>query len=159
MLPAMDAPFAPAFDRLVPAAQDYATRPVASAFNWTECVAPDATGEWYLVAFRSVLRASANEALLLEFDDRALEEASGAPGFVHYLKGPIDERRQCLSFCLWDSRSDARAAAGRPAHVEATAIAHAMYERYALEFYRVRKLPGEPSFAFERYDRPHRHAA
>ena len=73
MLPAMDAPPTPAFDRLVPAAQDYATRPVASAFNWAECVAPDAAGEWYLVAFRSVLRASANEARLLEFDDRALE--------------------------------------------------------------------------------------
>ena len=71
MLPAMDAPSALAFDRLVPAAQDYASRPVASAFNWTECVAPDATGEWYLVAFRSVLRASASEARLLEFDDRA----------------------------------------------------------------------------------------
>jgi len=159
MLPAMDAPSAPAFDRLVPAAQDYASRPVASAFNWTECVAPDATGEWYLVAFRSVLRASASEARLLEFDDRAFEEASGAPGFVHYLRGPIDERRQCLSFCLWDSRAQARAAAGRPAHLEATGIAHAMYERYALEFYRVRKRHGSPSFEFEPYDRRHREAA
>ena len=53
----------------------------------------------------------------------------------------------------------ARAAAGRPAHLEATGIAHAMYERYALEFYRVRKRHGSPSFEFEPYDRPHREAA
>ncbi len=33
MLPAMDAPSAPAFDRLDPAAQDYASRPVASALQ------------------------------------------------------------------------------------------------------------------------------
>src|SRR5438445_12523670 len=122
MLPAMDAPSALAFDRLVPAAQDYASRPVASAFNWTECVAPDATGEWYLLAFRSVLRAAASEARLREFGDRALEEAAGALGFVHYLRGPIDERRQCLSVFLWDSRATARAAPGRHARFRATGI-------------------------------------
>jgi len=43
--------------------------------------------------------------------------------------------------------------------LEATGIAHAMYERYALEFYRVRKRHGSPSFEFEPYDRPHREAA
>jgi hypothetical protein len=76
----------------------------------------------------------------------------GATGFVHYLKGPTVEGGHCLSFCLWDSRPEARAAAGRPAHTEAAALTHEAYSAYALEFHRVRRVVGEARFMFEPYD-------
>jgi hypothetical protein len=141
----------PAFDRLAPVDADYATRPIADAFDWQTCASLAASGEWYLVCFRSTRRAGADEARLTAMDDLAHAEAAGAPGYVHYFKGPTNERGECLSFCLWDSRADARAAAGRPQHVAAVTIAHETYESYVLEFYRVRKQFGVPGFEFQPY--------
>lgn len=141
-----------AFDRLAPSGPDYAWRPIATAIDWAAGAAADAAGEWYLVVFRSARRADVDEARLTELDDRAHEEAMGAPGFVHYFKGPLSVDRACLSFCLWDSRQSARAASGLPAHRAAITILGEAYERYTLEFYRVTKRPGE-GFAFEPYDR------
>ena len=60
-----------------------------------------------------------------------------APGFVHYFKGPTSSDGTCMSFCLWSDRAAARAAAGRPRHAEAAALALEMYARYDLEFHRV----------------------
>jgi hypothetical protein len=87
-------------------------------------------------------------------DDAAHAEAAGSPGFVHYFKGPANARRECLSFCLWDSRREAREAAGKPDHVAAISVIAETYERYSLEFLRVTKRTGEGRFTFEPYDRP-----
>ncbi len=140
------------FDRLVPVSDRYAALPVAEAFTWDACLGEVEPGAWYMVAFRSVHRHDADEARLTAYDDWAHAEAMAAPGFVHYFKGPTASDGTCMSFCLWDSRDDARAAAGRPRHVEAAAIVHEMYERYQLEFHRVRRT--ESGFTFEDYDRP-----
>ena len=70
-----------------------------------------------MVAFRSIRRPGVDEARLTAYDDWAHAEAMDAPGFVHYFKGPTDRDGRCMSFCLWDSRAEARAAAGRPAHM------------------------------------------
>jgi hypothetical protein len=59
-----------------------------------------------------------------------------------------------MSFCLWDSRAEARAAAGRPAHTEAAALTHEAYAEYTLEFHLVRRLAGG-GFTFEPYDAAH----
>ena len=56
-----------------------------------------------------------------------------------------------MSFCLWDSRAEARAAAGWPAHTEAAAITHETYAEYTLEFHRVTLVP-DRGFQFEIYD-------
>ena len=144
----------PRFERLRPAADDYATRPIAAAFNWSDVADRGAAGEWYLVVFRSVRRADADERLLTEYDERAHHEAETSEGFVHYFKGPLSVDRACLSFCLWTSRVAARAAAGRPAHREAVTLIAEMYERYTLEFYRVTKRPGAAAFRIEPYDTP-----
>ena len=141
-----------AFDRLAPMGPDYAWRPIAHAIAWAACATPEAAGEWYLVVFRSVRHADVDEARLTDLDDRAHDEAMGAPGFVHYFKGPLSADRACLSFCMWDSRQAARAASGLPAHRAAISILGEAYDRYTLEFYRVRKRPGE-AFQFEPYDR------
>ena len=75
----------------------------------------------------------------------------GAAGFVHYFRGPTQPDGRCLSFCLWDSRAEARAAAGRPAHTQAAAFTHEAYAEYALEFHRVARL-ADGGFSFEVYD-------
>lgn len=140
-----------AFAALTPVSDAYATLPVAEAFDWTEVGRQLGEGEWYLVAFRSIRRADADEARLTGFDDAAHHEAQASPGFVHYFKGPAASDRSCLSFCLWTSRAEARAAAGRPAHVAAISVLNEMYEAYTLEFLRVTGTAGAP-LRFEPFD-------
>jgi len=150
----MGRPSRPRFDRLEPTCADYARLPVAAAFTWSDCTSAADAGEWYLVAFRSILRESADRDRLCEFDDRAHEEAQSARGFVHYFKGPANDRGECLSFCLWTSRAHARSAAARPAHREAVTIAHGTYERFTLEFLRLIKWAGTAAFEFQPFDLP-----
>ena len=138
---------------LVPVSDAYASLPVADAFDWTEVGRQLGSGEWYLVAFRSVRRPDADEVRLAEYDERAHLEAAEAPGFVHYFKGPVSTDGTCLSFCLWTSRAEARAASGRPDHLEAITLLDEMYERYTLEFLRVTGRAGVP-LAFAPYDAP-----
>jgi hypothetical protein len=142
-----------AFASLAPAVPEYASLPVAEAFTWSRCAVELDAAEWYLVAFRSVIRDTADTALLWEHDRRAHHEARRRPGFVHYFHGYPNERGECLSFCLWDSRKNARDAASGPAHLEAVGLVHEMYESYVLEFLRVRKRPGTSELEFESYDR------
>lgn len=142
-----------AFEALAPVSDAYATLPVGEAFDWTDAARQLGEGEWYLVAFRSIRRADADEIRLTAFDDGAHHEALSAPGFVHYFKGPAASDRSCLSFCLWTSRAEARAAAGRPNHVEATSVIEEMYEAYTLEFLRVTGRVGVP-LSFEPWDAP-----
>lgn len=140
------------FADLEPVADHYATMPVAEAFDWAPVAQLMKPGEWYMVAFRSILRADADEELLGRYDNWAHEEAAGAEGFVHYYKGPLAADRSCLSFCIWNSRAEARAAAARPAHRDAVALITEMYEAYVLEFLAVRKPDAAASLEFEPYD-------
>jgi hypothetical protein len=142
-----------ALDALGPVSDAYARLPVADAFDWSGAARQLGEGEWYLVAFRSVRRAGSDETRLAEIDERAHLEAADAPGFVHYFKGPTASDRTCLSFCLWTSRTEARAASGRPQHIEAVSILDEMYESYTLEFLRVTGRAGLP-LHFEPYDMP-----
>jgi hypothetical protein len=142
--------------RLAPVSEAYATLPVRDAFNWQEASAELGDGEWYLVAFRSIRRSDADEERLALFDELAHQEAATSPGFVHYFKGPQTGDGSCLSFCMWQSRADARAAAGRPDHVRAVSLINEMYESYVLEFHRVTRAAGG-SLAFEPYDRAPAH--
>lgn len=143
----------PDFERLVPTGPGYATLPIQQAVDWSSAARPTDAGEWYLVVFRSIRRADADEAALTWFDDRAHEEAAASPGFVHYFKGPLGEDRSCLSFCLWSSRDAARAASARPHHRAAVTLTAASYERYGLETYLVRLAPGQDAPSFERLER------
>jgi hypothetical protein len=138
--------------RLAPVSEAYATLPVRDAFNWQDASTELGDGEWYLVAFRSIRRADADEERLALFDELAHQEAATAPGFVHYFKGPQASDGSCLSFCLWQTRADARSAAGRPDHVRAVSLIAEMYESYVLEFHRVTRTANGP-LLFEPYDR------
>ncbi|MGK2851594.1 MAG: hypothetical protein ACSLFN_11875 [Candidatus Limnocylindrales bacterium] len=141
-----------ALESLAPISDRYATLPIAQAFDWRDVGRQLGDGEWYLVAFRSIRKPGADEARLTDYDERAHLEAAAAPGYVHYFRGPIGADDTCLSFCLWTSRAEARAAAGRPDHVEAVSLLNEMYAAYTLEFQRVTVLDG--AIAFEPYDPP-----
>jgi hypothetical protein len=138
---------------LAPVSEAYASLPVADAFTWQDASQGLGEGEWYLVAFRSVRRTGADEDRLNTYDEMAHQEAAGAPGFVHYFKGPSAPDGSCLSFCLWTSRAEARSAAAGSAHIQAVSLLHEMYQSYMLEFLRVRREVGGP-LTFEPYDRP-----
>ena len=115
-------------------------------------------GSWYLVAFRSIRRPDADEERLAAYDEFAHQEAATPPGFVHYLKGPAADDGSCLSFCLWQSRDQARAAAGRPAHVRAVGLLDEMYAQYRLEFLAVRRT-ADGTMTFEPTARRRSHGA
>lgn len=126
-----------AFRGLVPTRSDYATVPIWQGFNWSECVVGLGEVRLYLVVFRSVRRETADADRLKEYDDRAHREVEHGAGLLYYFKGEPKEQRECLSFCLWESRRQAREAIRRPRHVAAAALASEMYESYDLERYDV----------------------
>jgi hypothetical protein len=143
-----------ALAQLRPVSDDYAHLPVHEAFTWDDCASSIEPGEWYLVAFRSRVRPDADLDRLQAYDDWAHAEATGAPGFRHYFKGPLASDGSCMSFCLWNSRVEARSAAGRAGHREAVSIIGETYAQYILEFHRVRRSKTQATLEFEPYDAP-----
>ena len=141
-----------ALDELGPTSEMYARLPVADAFNWADCAPAIGPGDWYLVAFRSTVRPDADLDRLRAYDDWAHAEATGAPGFVHYYKGPLASDGSCLSFCLWNSRAEARDAARRPAHRDAVGLISETYAEYTLEFLSMCKAAAGADLAFAPYD-------
>jgi hypothetical protein len=89
-----------------------------------------------------VRRTTADLDLLKKHDDRAYEEALRAGGLLHYFKGEANERRECVSFCLWESREQARRASNGDSHQEAVGIMAETYESYTLERYELIKVGG-----------------
>jgi hypothetical protein len=94
----------------------------------------------YLVVFRSVRWPKADLDLLREHDDRAYAEALESGGLLLYFKGQANERRECLSFCLWETREQAIKAAGGASHQSAADISVRMYESYLLDRYWLKKV-------------------
>ena len=104
------------------------------------------------MVFRSVRRPAADLDLLKEHDDRAYEDAVEAGGLLRYFKGEMNGRRECLSFCLWESRERAMAASASASHRKAAQITAQMYESYTLErYYLAREEAGD--VVFRRLDR------
>lgn len=122
-----------------PIRPDYATRPIRDGFSWSSSLAGCAFDRLYLVVFRSVRRADADLELLREHDERAHEMARRSGGLLRYFKGEANERGECVSFCLWETRDQAVEAAGAPAHRSAATISARMYESYVLERYWLEK--------------------
>jgi hypothetical protein len=127
----------PALDGLRPIREDYAIAPILESFNWAECLGSVEGADWYMVAFRSVRNQHADDRLLYELDARAHEEAISHTGLVHYFGGELDAERRCLSFCVWEDRERAAAAAALPKHRDAIGAAVTMYDSYVLERYRI----------------------
>jgi hypothetical protein len=129
-----------ACQQISPIYPDYATRPIQDGFSWSSSLASCAFERLYLVVFRSVRRPSADIDLLREHDDRAYEKALQSGGLLRYFKGEANEQRECLSFCLWETRGQAMRAAGAASHRSAAEISVRMYESYVLERYWLKKV-------------------
>ena len=129
-----------ACQQISPTYPDYATRPIQDGFSWSSSLAGVAFERLYLVVFRSVHRPSADLDLLREHDDRAYEKALQSGGLLRYFKGEAKEQRECLSFCLWETRGQAMRAARAASHRSAAEISVRMYESYVLERYWLKKV-------------------
>src|ERR687890_280008 len=137
-----------ACQQISPIYSDYATRPIQDGFSWSSSLLGCAFERLYLVVFRSVRRPSADLDLLREHDDRAYEEALQSGGLLRYFKGHANERGECLSFCLWETREQARQAADATSHRSAAGASAQMYLSFSLERHWIRKL--EEKLVFER---------
>jgi hypothetical protein len=129
-----------ACQQISPIYPDYATRPIQDGFSWSSSLASYGFERLYLVVFRSVRRPSADLDLLREHDDRAYEKALESGGLLRYFKGEANERGECLSFCLWETRRQAIEAAGASSHQSAADISVRMYESYVLDRYWLKKV-------------------
>ena len=132
---------------------DYAILPIQQAFNWSSCLTGVPFDRLYLVVFRSVRRAAADLDLLREHDDLAYADALEVGGLLCYFKGEMNWRRECLSFCLWESRQQALRAASCTSHAAAMRITAQFYESYRLERYYVgRAAAGEEGVILRRIE-------
>src|SRR5215211_8810363 len=129
-----------ACQQISPMYPDYPTRPIQDGFSWSSSLLGCAFERLYLVSFRSVRRPSADLELLREHDDRAYEKALESGGLLRYFKGEANERRACLSFCLWETRRQAMEAASSASHRSAAALSRRMYKSYVLERYWLKKV-------------------
>ena len=125
--------------RISPTNPDYANVAIEEGFNWSSRLGEAHFDQLYLVVFRSVRRAAADLRLLREHDDRAYKDAIEAGGLLRYFKGEMNGRRECLSFCLWESRERAVTASGGVSHRTAAQLTDRMYESYTLERYELAK--------------------
>src|SRR5919107_5196897 len=104
--------------QISPKHSDYAKLSIQDGFDWSS-LSGCSFDRLYLVVFRSVRRSDADLALLREHDDRAYEEALGSGGLLKYFKGHANEKGECRSFCLWETRKQARKAGAAASHATA----------------------------------------
>ncbi|KAL4969085.1 uncharacterized protein BDV14DRAFT_166269 [Aspergillus stella-maris] len=125
---------------LEPTRPDYATAPYIDSFDWPgvvsklQSLAAEENFSWqrtsfYVVAFRSILRADADGDRLHLLDERSHAEAVKSGGLLKYWFGSKNERRENLATCVWRSREDARAGGTGPWHAQARGAARTMYEK------------------------------
>jgi len=129
-----------ACQQISPMYPDYAKRSIQDGFSWSSSLTDCTFERLYLVVFRSVRRPSADLDLLRKHDDRAYQKALESGGLLRYFKGEANERGECLSFCLWETREQAIEAAGAASHRSAAAISALMYESYELDRYWLKKV-------------------
>jgi hypothetical protein len=75
-------------------------------------------------------------------DDLAYEEARAASGLLYYFRGSLNLRRECLSFCLWETQEQAEAATRLASHAAAADLTDEMYESFVLERWILTKRSG-----------------
>jgi hypothetical protein len=124
----------------------YMLLPIERGFDWKTCFANVSAGEWYLVAFRSKHRQEVDKTFLYWLDHKATLAAQQTPGFLYYFTGVPLASGECLSFCLWASRSAAVQGAAHRAHREAVETGLAHYEYYCLERYLIDKQGDQLTF-------------
>ncbi|OOG01074.1 hypothetical protein ASPCADRAFT_137240 [Aspergillus carbonarius ITEM 5010] len=137
---------------LQPIRPDYATAPYTESFNWTAVFdflrrLSQVEGyrwtqqDFYVVVFRSVLKADADPDRLHALDAHSHQEATASGGLLKYWFGTKDGERRNLATCIWRSREDARLGGTGPWHKRARGAARELYER--IEFTTLKLVVGE----------------
>ncbi|KOS19613.1 UPF0643 protein [Escovopsis weberi] len=140
--------FSKALRLLRPIRDDYATATYSNSFNWGEVLdeakrlcreSGEAFGEksFYIVAFRSQVKPSADSAYLGDLDKAAHAEAVASGGFLRYWFGKPDSHGRNLATCIWRSRGDALAGARGPAHRKAGMAGREMYAFWKIDQHRL----------------------
>ncbi|KAI7868006.1 hypothetical protein BDF14DRAFT_1798628 [Spinellus fusiger] len=141
-----------ALPQLKSTTHDYINAPLKNAFNWDTMAAhlgPEWEGEWFIVAFRSVRKATADSELLFNADVESQKEAVESGGFLKYWYADLNQHKECLAMCLWVSLDYAIKATRKPLHIKAAKLTSQMYESYKLERHRLVKKAGETVFHVE----------
>ena len=125
--------------QISPRHSDYATLSIEDGFDWSS-LSRCLFERLYLVVFRSVWQPEADLDLLREYDDRAFEEALVSGGLLRYFKGHANELGECLSFCLWETREQARQAADAAPHRSAAGVSAQMYLSFSIDRFWLSRL-------------------
>ncbi|KAL8819502.1 MAG: hypothetical protein Q9191_007722 [Dirinaria sp. TL-2023a] len=129
---------------LRPTCENYATASYRDCFNWGEVVQNlkdllSVDGHvwnkrsFYLVAFRSQVKAETDRSYLGALDSSAHAEAMKSGGLLKYWFGTPDNDRRNLATCVWDTREDAARAGGGQAHREAAKKTEKLYSEWRME--------------------------
>lgn len=127
------------------------------AFNWTSLVDASPVG-LHLVTFSMSLNQDAsNEQIeeLKRYDAKASLEAEDSTGFLCYYADEISVGRTALSFCIWESAEDAKAASSRPDHLAAVEYARnegqKIYLNYVVRRYLLEQSEERQELQFWQY--------
>ncbi|KAF1957698.1 hypothetical protein CC80DRAFT_389067, partial [Byssothecium circinans] len=148
---------------LQPTREDYATAPYIQSLNFASGVLPlvrelaAAEGyEWighafYVVIFRSKLKADIDNDLLYKLDFESHREACESGGLLKYWFGKCDADRQNLATCFWRSREDAHKGGLGPWHAKARAAGRTLYEHIRFSTHRFTITDGAQEVRFEEW--------
>ena len=129
---------------LTPVSEDYAVLPYPETFQWESVMDVVRTlaklsgvrwtrREFYVVEFRSRLKADIDRALLYKLDEMSHAEAAVSGGLLKYWYGKPDAERRNLATCLWRSKEDAIKGGQGPWHKQARGIIPRMYEQISVK--------------------------
>lgn len=127
-----------------PLSDNYAVLPIDEGFDLEDGITKLSTKygiplgrDLILFVFSSTMRPGADQAGLIEHDDKAYQEVMGNSALLYYFKGETDENGHCLSFCIWTDLEEAKRASRGQAHSDAKVLAGSWYESFKLKRYRV----------------------
>ncbi|OAL05366.1 hypothetical protein IQ06DRAFT_210668 [Phaeosphaeriaceae sp. SRC1lsM3a] len=130
--------FAKALTALAPSTPSYATAPYTSALNFDHVLevlrdlAPKdyiyPSTDFYVVVFRSKLKAGIDLEYLYQLDYESHREACESGGLLKYWFGKTDGERRNLATCFWHSREDAYKGGLGPWHLKARRAGRELYE-------------------------------
>jgi hypothetical protein len=152
------------------ATDNYARKPLPEAIeNWQAIVTLLKPDHWYdITCFYSQRKTDIDKEsarLLYEYNQRAYDAAKEKGGLILYYQGTILSPAKetisdnlnlsyipnCLSFCIWNTLSEAKEGANVSAHKKATTMISRWYNAFSIVKYRLKfsRTNGKSLFLFE----------
>ncbi|OAG02934.1 uncharacterized protein CC84DRAFT_1061420, partial [Paraphaeosphaeria sporulosa] len=155
--------FAKALTALKPLRSDYATAPYLTSLSFpavlslVRSLSHEAGYTWkkhafYVVIFRSQLKADIDNDLLYKLDYESHREACESGGLLKYWFGKTNGERRNLATCFWRSREDAHLGGLGPWHKKARAAGRTMYESIRFSTHRFTITDGAEEIEFEDWE-------